>query len=518
MDTSFRVLKLKTYNNKLLGNCEIEFTKDVKTYNEPFFSVLIGPNASGKSNILRAIINIFRELDYYLKNNGKRGNIETGNFEIEFISKGNKFKFSNLMQFKIGEKLLTAIEPGPKRQFSNTLLKNDKQIADTDLIEIIPNSILAVSLMLTDKFPVVSKQYPFYYYLGVRRENSKSTAGTRTYIRRTVELLISALKDPNFINGIIEILDFLELDKKLIIQYTPRYKELFYTGDLTVELFLDKFNNYQKYFKGRRTEPWGVKYFNTIKENLDLVNQIVKLLNNISVKIKSIGYPYNAFEYDVLKDKEIIEDYPILLHIDKLDLLYYPTLKLFKPNVEMDLEAASSGEVHIISAMISMLATIKQNALILIDEPEISLHPNWQIQYFTLLRKIFYKYKSCHFIIGTHSNLILSDLKIESSSVIALNRNRSIEAKLLDYGPYGWSVEDILYHVFNVRTARNYFLQQDLTELLGLISVQSKNKVKIIEIVSRLKEIHTKPEDPLNDIISEAENYINSSENDTKFD
>ena len=38
---------------------------------------------------------------------------------------------------------------------------------------------------------------------------------------------------------------------------------------------------------------------------------------------------------------------------------------------------SSSGEFHLFSSFVGFMASIKLYSLILIDEPEISLHPNW---------------------------------------------------------------------------------------------------------------------------------------------
>ena len=64
---------------------------------------------------------------------------------------------------------------------------------------------------------------------------------------------------------------------------------------------------------------------------------------------------------------------------------------------------------------------ISRNSIVLIDEPEISLHPNWQIKYISFLKKVFAEYNSCHFIIASHSHYMVSDLNPENSSLITVN-------------------------------------------------------------------------------------------------
>lgn len=158
-----------------------------------------------------------------------------------------------------------------------------------------------------------------------------------------------------------------------------------------------------------------------------------------------------------------------------------------------------------------MFSKIAKNSLILIDEPEISLHPNWQMKYITFLKNVFSKYPSCQFILTSHSHFLVSDLEGESSSVTALNRNeesKSLESILLDINTFGWSAEDILYNIFNVRSSLNYFLQADLTELLGIISNNLKEADKIEGILNKLNQLPKRENDPLQEIIIEATEYL----------
>ena len=77
---------------------------------------------------------------------------------------------------------------------------------------------------------------------------------------------------------------------------------------------------------------------------------------------------------------------------------------------------------------------------------------------------------------------------------------------------YGWSAEEVLYSVFNVRTVRNYFLEQDLTKLLGLIGQNSNDKVEIKRLIKRIEQIPVSENDPLKEIINESKMYLNNND------
>jgi predicted ATP-binding protein involved in virulence len=162
------------------------------------------------------------------------------------------------------------------------------------------------------------------------------------------------------------------------------------------------------------------------------------------------------------------------------------------------------------------MATVKPNSLIFIDEPEASLHPNWQMQYLSFIRDLFSgdEHATSHILIATHSHFLLSDLQGDNSKIIGLRRNNGIEIVDLpvNLNTYGWSAEEVLYSEFNVRTVRNYFLEQDLTNLLGLIGQNSMNRQEIKRLIGRIERIPLSENDPLKEIIDEANNYINSND------
>ena len=68
----------------------------------------------------------------------------------------------------------------------------------------------------------------------------------------------------------------------------------------------------------------------------------------------------------------------------------------------------SSGEQHELVLLYELLFKTKQNALILIDEPELSLHVAWQVEFLNDLTRII-KLSSFDVILATHSPQIIND-------------------------------------------------------------------------------------------------------------
>ena len=157
------------------------------------------------------------------------------------------------------------------------------------------------------------------------------------------------------------------------------------------------------------------------------------------------------------------------------------------------------------------MSDIKKGGLVLIDEPETSSHPNWQIKYIGWLKRIFREYNSCHFIISTHSHFLLSDLEPESSTIIALERT---EGYLMNIGEglntFCWSTDDILYRVFHVRNTRNSVFEEKVANLYNRISQSDKDKEAILSLITELSNYQLAPGDPLRGLINKASAYVES--------
>lgn len=74
----------------------------------------------------------------------------------------------------------------------------------------------------------------------------------------------------------------------------------------------------------------------------------------------------------------------------------------------LDVSRLSSGEQHLIVLVYELLFTDRPDSLILIDEPEISLHVEWQLAFLSDLQQIA-KVASHDVILATHSPQIVND-------------------------------------------------------------------------------------------------------------
>lgn len=88
-------------------------------------------------------------------------------------------------------------------------------------------------------------------------------------------------------------------------------------------------------------------------------------------------------------------------------------------NVEVPLEKLSSGEQHQLVLFFELLFELKSNSLILIDEPELSLHVAWQKQFIPDLQRII-DLNAFDVLLATHSPQLIGswdDLVVELGDV-----------------------------------------------------------------------------------------------------
>ncbi|MDR6553966.1 AAA family ATPase [Paenibacillus qinlingensis] len=130
---------------------------------------------------------------------------------------------------------------------------------------------------------------------------------------------------------------------------------------------------------------------------------------------------------------------------------------LFEENGnEIAIEDLSSGEKQIVFRGSFLLKDKKSTdgALILIDEPEISLHPSWQKRIMEFYRNLFINEigeQTSQIFITTHSPFIIHNKNRLNDKVIVLQRNQDDVLLIPDTPTFiGWSSEEEIQQAFKL--------------------------------------------------------------------
>lgn len=513
----FRIIELTLTKHPILGTNEFKFYDgNDNDKNSPYFTIIIGPNGTGKSEILKCLLLIWRDLyQHSLKEEFQYKPLQFF-FTLEYRLKGKTFKYSNGLDMK-----LIAFSRSGKTYPRGRLYDSKSKSITTkkeEYYNYYPLQVVAQSIMMTDKFFVERNEkekirFAPYHYLGIRSTRQQTSTGF--YVRRTVKLIIKAIKNDYFQKGVSNLINFIGAKGSFTVQYRTINYKLFYTGNLTAEILDKHFSEIEKNYEGK-IAPFKLADFKKLKKNVtellktvNFVNQLVNENRLIDVKKSSA----KTLNFD-LRDNEQMEflkehEYDID-RLRKLGLLTAPTIKFSETDVE--LQNASSGEFHLFTTMIGLMASTRSNTLLIIDEPEISLHPNWQMKYLQFIRELFANTDrvTSHIIIATHSHFLVSDLPGENSNIIGLKKkDGEIKSLEIDKNTYGWSAEEVLYKIFDVKTTRNYYLEIELRELLHRIATKDKNKERMQEILDNIEEIEFSESDPINTVINRAKAYLN---------
>lgn len=156
-------------------------------------------------------------------------------------------------------------------------------------------------------------------------------------------------------------------------------------------------------------------------------------------------------------------------------------------NAQLDLRLASSGELGIVTGFLGVASVIRDNSLVFVDEPEISLHPEWQTRYVELLTNTFGHYRGCHFVLATHSPLILSDINPDASNVVSLDPDRRKAESARAFA--GKSYDFLLATAFDEPGNNNMYLKEEIIKALRLAADGKARSEEFATALSGLTDI-----------------------------
>ncbi|WP_426711156.1 AAA family ATPase [Cetobacterium sp. SF1] len=141
---------------------------------------------------------------------------------------------------------------------------------------------------------------------------------------------------------------------------------------------------------------------------------------------------------------------------------------------EFDINDLSSGEKQLFVRTLAIKMLEPENSIILIDEPELSLHPKWQQKILEVYKRIG---KNNQIIVATHSPHILGSVPKENLIVLTRNENGEIKAlQNLDlYDSFGQPVDRILEDIMGLETTRDPKVFNSLNKLRKLVDDHQYN-------------------------------------------
>lgn len=461
----------------------------------PLTTLIIGANSTGKSFALRILSEIFQAVNY------------------ESVSKALEYEVYCLKYYLNGDFIEIEI-------INRTIIIHKNNVLMEDSVNsVLPSKVLAVAFMINDKFAfkAESQDKPsMYEYLGLRQTSNASWINTLG--NRVAENLLELAGAGKLWTIVRALSAHFNFDSQVSIAYelSQNWLSLEYIKEIDFSVLVNKLKA-----QAEQIADKGSYRRNAISRlrdsDFEIMAAYLKGLESFDPFIphkdrKIFGHTFSeSTEQEAIQ--KIQSDYTVLMNLRTLRIIKDVTPYVYKQGRKYSFEDCSSGEKHVLFAFLNIARHIRDNSLILIDEPEISLHPNWQMKYITALKQLFHEFSSCHFVIASHSPYLVSDLSPDSSSLIALSMKDGVRnAITLDYSTYAWSAENILYNVFHVRTTRNFYFDLDLRELLYKVSTKDEDLTRIKALHAKLSQYRFRDEDPLTLILKNIEEYIENAE------
>jgi len=163
-------------------------------------------------------------------------------------------------------------------------------------------------------------------------------------------------------------------------------------------------------------------------------------------------------------------------HLDKDDNLwfsnvdskeYYYTAKKSKDKNIFTIDELSTGEKTLLSKVLYLYFEGYKNKVILIDEPELSLHPSWQNKVLKIYEK-FAKQNNCQIIIATHSPHIITSAENKYIRFLEKDDEGNVTA-MNDIQAYGRDIEWVLHQmgVVDIRLPQITKRFEEIQELIN---------------------------------------------------
>lgn len=453
MQDSFRIDEV-SFGSPGLNKLRVQIaTNDRQPSNH--LTAVTGRNGVGKSRLLSQIASVFEALS----GAKPRSNVDA---TIEY-SAGSAHCEVSLVGARITARL-------------------DGDLTDPRLMPA-PQRVAAVTASAFDKFhiPRISaedKRPPSsrtYRYLGLKDSRGRISATAGLY-RALDELFDSVASDRTHRSRIGDVFRDLGYEPRIEVQYdwTSRGGALVKTGS---DLGQQEYRAFST--PTRQSDAWIDRFSPEARETM---------VHELARAVELIG------EIGTGREGALVADFlnPTLARIDHLqaaqllrrsEMIRTKTVALFRLDSgdRVKISDASSGEIALVTAMLGIASAIDNGSLILIDEPEISLHPEWQSGYASRLLSAFDVFHGCHFIIATHSPLIVAGLPEANSNVVSLEKPRA------DALVGGRSVDEVLVRSFGMAGPDNLFLKQSLVRALRMASDRRFNDPEFTELFETLR-------------------------------
>lgn len=420
---------------KNIHNLEIDFD------DKELLTVLIGRNGSGKSNVIEALVRIFRALDLgdeqapfsykliYLLGADNEKRIE--------IDASPDYGRTPHQQHKI--KVAIKQEDNTYSKLESVALSKVKRDAN-GVSEYLPQHLFAYYSGPSDRLEGLFKPHRTKFYNQLLKNKVKIEDEVRPLFyakpfHSQFVLLAFFLNQQHgvgreFLADQLGIKDFHSVH---FVFRRPDWgknnkRDTFWGAKGVVREFLDRLLPYSYGpVKSTREEATSLTGKGVDNEFVHLFLSDIHGLKKVAKGLKPKDL-FKMLESTLLS--ELIDSVNIKVKLHNDEIVSFSEL--------------SEGEQQLLTVLGLLEFTVEDDSLFLLDEPDTHLNPAWAAKYHTFLKRFIPNQKFCHILMVTHHPLAIAELDKQQIQVIRNNQEGQPIAEVPAESPIGMGVNGIL--------------------------------------------------------------------------
>lgn len=465
---------------KNLENVTVDFDQD------HLMTVVVGRNGSGKSNVLEALVSIFRNLDL-----------------------GEAPPFSYELVYRLGEPhkvnqpsdrwLEIIIDADPTR---GTLAKQ-YEVCVRDLLsgEISTDMPVEKNQGITIPFSKVKRdkegsapylpKYVFAYYSG------PSDRLERYFRKHRTDFYRSLLKNELDLKGDIRPLFYAKPHHSqfvllaFFLSEQDSKEKAFLREHLGIE-GLDSIHFVMRqpgWAKKKGELFWGasgvVRRF--LDELIKYTLSPVKITRQEDTSLTGSNIR-NEFFHLFLPDQYALRDFARDLSADELFKMLESTLlseiisevsirvKVSSSEEPLTFRELSEGEQQLLTVLGLLKFTGGKDSLFLLDEPDTHLNPSWAVKYLKFLREFVPNHETSHLLMVTHHPLAIAELKKQQVQVMWRDDDYKVHSQEPYIDPRGAGFMATLTEIFGLNTTLDLETQSLLDQRNELARIENRSE------------------------------------------
>lgn len=463
-------LKLESFKN--LVDISIDFDEDELS------TVLIGANGSGKSNVIEAIVTIFRDLDLE--------DATSFRYQISYTCHGNKVEINN----RLGKS-------GISIKVNQHVISKSNFFAEKS--KFLPAHVFGYYSGSSRRLELLFDKHQVKYYKRVISPESQFDDVHDVELRRLfycrqtygqLALLsyfaFGAASAKKFLKDQFQISGF---NSALLILRKPRWANatptehqkthgdprFWYSAGL-VRVLLDKlweFSLAPISGGSREQDDYRAK-----PGSEDQVYIFIKNQDDLREIAKSFGDEKTFFSLlETLDISDLIREVKIWVNKDQV-------------KGEIPFHEISDGEKQLLSVLGLMRFTGREESLFLLDEPDTHLNPMWKWSYLHLIKEVAERNSESHIVLTSHDPLTMGSLKASQVQVMSVSDDNKTRVSPPRVDPRGLGFTNILTQIFGMPSTVDPHTQSKLDDRNALLRLEERSVAQernLLEINKTLK-------------------------------